>query len=105
MPYGWNRFSKIRQGQSTRGKLRIENIVGFLILGLTDTVLPFCSRELESPDADKGYDSEHIREQITKKGARAVIPRKCNSIKDNADMDRGLYKYRHMVENAFARLK
>jgi hypothetical protein len=27
------------------------------------------------------------------------------SIKDNADMDKGLYRYRHLVENAFARLK
>src|SRR5690606_6259484 len=55
--------------------------------------------------ADKGYDSECIREQITKKEARAVIPRKRNSLKGNADMDWGLYRYRHLVENAFARLK
>lgn len=55
--------------------------------------------------ADKGYDSECIREQITKKGARAVIPRKCNSLKGNTDMDWGLYRYRHLVENVFARLK
>ena len=34
--------------------------------------------------ADKGYDSEHIREQITKKGARIVIPRKRNLLKGNA---------------------
>lgn len=37
--------------------------------------------------ADKGYDNECIREQITKKGVRAVIPRKRNSLKGNADMD------------------
>ncbi|WP_256212113.1 IS5 family transposase [Nitrosomonas communis] len=55
--------------------------------------------------ADKGYDSEWLREQITKKGAQAVIPRKRNSLKGNADMDWGLYQYRHLVENAFARLK
>lgn len=55
--------------------------------------------------ADKGYDSEWIREQITKKRARAVIPGKRNSLKGNADMDWGLYRYRHLVENAFARLK
>ena len=55
--------------------------------------------------ADKGYDSECIREQIVKKGAKAVIPRKRNSLKGNADMDWGLYRYRHLVENAFARLK
>ena len=55
--------------------------------------------------ADKGYDSECIREQITKQGARAVIPRKRNSVKSNVDMDWGLYRCRYLVENAFARLK
>jgi transposase len=61
--------------------------------------------DAEAIVADKGYDSDCIREQITKKGARPVIPRKRNSLKGNADMDLGLYKYRHLVENAFARLK
>jgi len=55
--------------------------------------------------ADKGYDSERIREQIERPGAEAVIPSKRNSIKGNADLDRGLYRNRHLVENAFARLK
>lgn len=55
--------------------------------------------------ADKGYDSERIREQIEDQGARPVIPRKRNSIKGNADLNKGLYRYRHLVENAFARLK
>lgn len=55
--------------------------------------------------ADKGYDSEHIREVIDAQGAKSVIPRRRNSIKGNADLDRGLYRYRHLVENAFARLK
>ncbi|RQW29016.1 IS5 family transposase [Rhodobacteraceae bacterium CH30] len=55
--------------------------------------------------ADKGYDSERIRRQIEAQGARPVIPRKRNSVKGNADLDRGLYCCRHLVENAFARLK
>lgn len=55
--------------------------------------------------ADKGYDSERLRQQIEVQGARPVIPRKRNSIKGNADLDRELYRYRHLVENAFARLK
>lgn len=61
--------------------------------------------ETEAVVADKGYDSEAIREQIENKGARAVIPRKSNSVIGNAGMDWGLYRYRHLVENAFARLK
>ena len=55
--------------------------------------------------ADKGYDSEYIRKQIMKKRARTVIPRKRNSLKGIADIDWGLYQYRHLVENAIARLK
>ena len=59
--------------------------------GVTDC---FAAPDLiaRSPDAqaivaDKGYDSGYIQEQIIKKGARSVIPRKRNSLKDNADID------------------
>ncbi|MDW8914282.1 transposase, partial [Legionella pneumophila] len=55
--------------------------------------------------ADKGYDSEEIREQIKQKSSIPIIPRKKNSKTGNAEVDRGLYKYRHLVENIFARLK
>jgi len=55
--------------------------------------------------ADKGYDSEAIREQIRDRNSRPIIPRKRNSKVGNADIDWCLYKYRHLVENAFARLK
>lgn len=55
--------------------------------------------------ADKGYDSAAIREQVEQQGAMAVIPRKRNFVKGNVALDRGLYRNRHLVENAFARLK
>jgi len=55
--------------------------------------------------ADKGYDSEEVRETIRKKSSKSVIPRKENSKIGNADMDWCLYKYRHLVENLFARIK
>ena len=55
--------------------------------------------------ADKGYDSEDVREQIRKKGSIPIIPRKCNSKTGNHEIDWSLYKYRHLVENLFARLK
>ncbi len=55
--------------------------------------------------ADKGYDSEKIRKQIEDRGAVAVIPRRSNSVIGNADMDGSLYRHRHLVENAFARLQ
>ena len=55
--------------------------------------------------ADKGYDSEPLRVQIKEKGSIPVIPRKKNSKTGNDDIDWTLYKYRHLVENIFARLK
>lgn len=55
--------------------------------------------------ADKGYDSEDVREQIRNRSSNPVIPRKKNSKTGNSDIDWGLYKYRHLVENVFARLK
>lgn len=61
--------------------------------------------QAEAMIADKGYDSELIRGLIVAKGSRVVIPRRRNSRKGNDDLDKGLYRYRHLVENAFARLK
>ncbi|MGL4713367.1 MAG: IS5 family transposase, partial [Shewanella sp.] len=55
--------------------------------------------------ADKGYDSEAIRDKVRECGSVPVIPRRENSTLGNADIDWCLYKYRHLVENAFARLK
>jgi transposase len=55
--------------------------------------------------ADKGYDSEEIREQARARGMTPVIPRRSNSKKSNLEFDSHLYKMRHLVENIFARLK
>ena len=55
--------------------------------------------------ADKGYDSESIREQARESKMSPVIPRKSNSKQPNPEFDAHLYKLRHLVENLFARLK
>ena len=55
--------------------------------------------------ADKGYDSEKIRECARTFDMIPVIPRKSNSSKGNPEFDGYLYRLRHLVENAFARLK
>ena len=55
--------------------------------------------------ADRGYDSESLRDQIRRQNSTPIIPRKKNSVVGNDDVDWCLYKYRHLVENAFARLK
>jgi len=49
--------------------------------------------------------SRELRRNAATRGGRAVIPRKRNSIKGNTNLDRGLYRCQHLVENAFARLK
>ena len=64
----------------------------------------------KTPDAetvvgDKGYDSQPVRDQVVEQGGKPVIPRRKNSKVSNGDIDWNLYKYRHLVENAFARLK
>jgi len=61
--------------------------------------------ELEILIADKGYDSEILREYVAKQGAKSNIPRKSNSKIGNEKIDWCLYKYRHLVENIFARIK
>jgi len=55
--------------------------------------------------ADRGYDSQALREQVIDQDAIPVLPRKRNSTVGNDDVDWCLYKYRHLVENIFARLK
>jgi transposase len=55
--------------------------------------------------ADKGYDSNDLRTFISNYGVTPVIPRKINSKIGNGDMNWGLYRLRHRVENVFARLK
>ena len=42
---------------------------------------------------------------VLAKSSVPIIPRKSNSKTGNDDIDWGLYKYRHLVENVFARLK
>ena len=55
--------------------------------------------------ADRGYDSQILRDIIKKRGSTPIIPRKRNSRIGNDDIDWHLYKLRHLVENAFARIK
>ena len=55
--------------------------------------------------ADKGYDSEKIRTLPRKQNIVPIIPMKSNSKRENKEFDQYLYRLRHLVEKAFARLK
>jgi transposase len=61
--------------------------------------------EADNVIADKGYDSDALRDGIREMDATPHIPRRRNSKKPNSDFDRELYRSRHLVENAFAKLK
>ncbi len=63
------------------------------------------SPEAEVVVADKSYDSQALRDLIKSRNAQHVIPRKGNSKQGNDDIDWCLYRYRHLVENAFLKVK
>jgi hypothetical protein len=56
-------------------------------------------------DNSKGYDSQIIRDKGEALEMNVIIPKKNNSIKGNKEFDWPLYKFRHLRENAFVRLK
>lgn len=55
--------------------------------------------------ADKGYDSEGIRDHARAGGINPIIPKRSNNRTPNPEFDAFLYRHRHLVENLFARLK
>ncbi|MCO8045414.1 IS5 family transposase, partial [Acinetobacter bohemicus] len=55
--------------------------------------------------ADKGYDAGQIRIYAQNKDMIPIIPMRSNSKRSNKEFDKYLYQLRHLVENAFARLK
>lgn len=54
--------------------------------------------------ADRGYDTNEILEYAKQMGIIVVIPPKKNRL-EQRDYDEHLYKHRHLVENAFLKLK
>ena len=55
--------------------------------------------------ADKGYDSEAIREYARSKNMIPIIPKRSNNKNPDKDFDLQLYRNRHVIENLFAKLK
>ncbi len=54
--------------------------------------------------ADKAFDNDWLRAELNRRGAIAVIPPKANR-KDPIDCDMEMYKWRHLIENFFCKLK
>jgi len=53
---------------------------------------------------DKGYDTNEIVEYAKSVGMQVVIPPKKNRV-EQREYDEYIYKLRHLVENAFLKLK
>ena len=54
--------------------------------------------------ADKGYDTDAIAERAEAAGMQVIIPPRSNRTQPR-QYDKHLYALRHLVENAFMRLK
>src|SRR3954449_4381446 len=53
---------------------------------------------------DKAFDIDWLRTELDERGAAAVIPPKVNR-KAAISFDRDMYRWRHLIENTFAKLK
>jgi transposase len=53
---------------------------------------------------DRAFDVDWLRAELDSRGACAVIPPKSNR-KLRIDYDREMYRWRHLIENFFAKLK
>ena len=54
--------------------------------------------------ADKAFDANWLRADLAERGAQAVIPPRKHR-KTQIDHDAEMYKWRHLVENYFAKIK
>ena len=54
--------------------------------------------------ADKAFDADWLLQDLDERGATAVIPPKTNR-KIQRNYDAEVYKWRHLVENYFAKIK
>ena len=54
--------------------------------------------------ADKAFDADWLRAELNDRGASAVIPPKTNR-KQQFAYDKEMYRWRHLVENYFAKIK
>ena len=53
---------------------------------------------------DKAFDADWLRRELDSRGAAAVIPPKSNRTTALA-YDKDMYRWRHLIENCFAKLK
>ena len=87
----------------------LENLVRFVLrlgqsheLGAVEPLL--AGMKLGTLLADKAYDADWLREDLRQRGIQAVIPPKSNRVQP-AVYDDEMYKWQHLIENCFQKLK
>ncbi len=61
-------------------------------------------KEFDALLADKAFDADWLVEELTERGSKVVIPPR-RSRKHLRHFDKIMYRWRHLVENFFCRLK
>ena len=70
-----------------------------------DALLPGILNKIKAFLADKAYDAaERVLDILEHSAVKAVIPPKANRV-EQREYDEEMYKWRHLVENFFAKLK
>lgn len=70
-----------------------------------DALLPGILENIESFLADKAYDArERVLDVLEQAKVEGIIPPKSNRI-EQRDYDEEMYKWRHLIENFFAKIK
>ena len=105
-------IGRSRGGPSTKISVMVDalgNLVEFVLLpgqrhDLIGVAPLLDGVEFEALIADKAYDSNELRAQLQARGATVVIPPRSNRV-DEIEYDSEMYKWRHLVENFFCKLK
>ena len=71
------------------------------LLGVKPLIEGVC---FEALLGDKAFDVDWLRAELDQRGATAVIPPKANR-KQQFAYDKEMYRWRHLVENYFAKIK
>ncbi len=100
--YIWGYYQTVRPHTFNNYLTSLEKEKRYFNKNLLSVVLNYFTTRV---CADKGYVSDALRAHIKQAGTRDNISRKRNTKSSNDHMDWDLYKVRHLVENAFAKLK
>ena len=67
-------------------------------------LLPYLPEKARYLITDKGYDADRLRQDLRQRHTAPVIPARANR-KAPVRYDKRRYRDRHLIENAFCRLK